>query len=58
MAAVYNIMLLISHHVQLLSDAAHLLSIFTISMRLSWMRETVRQNLYSETKLTPKCILI
>lgn len=45
MAAVYNIMLLISHHVQLLSDAVHLLSIFTISVTLSWMRETVRQRI-------------
>lgn len=43
MAAVYNIMLVIAHHVQLLSDAVHLLSIFTINVMLSWMKEKLRQ---------------
>lgn len=43
MASVYNIMLVISHHVLLLSDAVHLLSIFTINVMLSWMKEKLRQ---------------
>lgn len=54
MAALYNIMLLISHHVQLLTDAVHLLSVFTINVMLSCVRDGETQNLYSETK----CILI
>ena len=42
---------------QLLSDAVHLLSIFTISVMRSWMRDLETETPYSETKLTPKCIL-
>lgn len=58
MSVLYNIMLLISHHVQLLSDAVHLLSVFTIGVMLSWVRDGETENLYSETKLMPKCVLI
>lgn len=40
MAAWCDIVLLISHHhVQLLSDAVHLLNVFTVRVMLSWVRD-------------------
>lgn len=58
MATMYTVMLLISHHVQQLSDTLYLLSIFTISGMLSLRKEDVEiVNPYSETKLTTKCVL-
>lgn len=44
MAELYNPMILISRHVQLLSDAVHLLSIFTRSIMLSQMRDSEKEN--------------
>lgn len=44
MAELYNPMILISRHVQLLSDAVHLLSIFTRSIMLSQMRDSEEEN--------------